>query len=164
MIGDENRDIRENAFQLILTVRSKNFTGLRRFKIPTLNFNATNYTEIIDWENSHYTEPPFTSTFSVQELEEIVENGLSIDTIKLLPCHTQSVERCIKLVTEASAVVCGEEKRDGFIRARILSRKEMPSYNKKSFATLSSMNKVTLLTEFHSLNVNTSWANREQAD
>ncbi|KAK4875539.1 hypothetical protein RN001_011961 [Aquatica leii] len=28
------------------------------------------------------------------------------------PCHTQAVERCIKLVTEASSLVCGAEARD----------------------------------------------------
>ena len=38
--------------------------------------------------------------------------------IENFPCHTQAVERCIKLVTEASQSVCGENRRDGFIRSR----------------------------------------------
>ena len=32
-------------------------------------------------------------------------------------CHTQAVERAVKLVTEAASSVVGEEARDGFIRA-----------------------------------------------
>ncbi|KAF2903508.1 hypothetical protein ILUMI_02675 [Ignelater luminosus] len=35
------------------------------------------------------------------------------------PCHTQAVERCIKLVTEASQAVCGDDVRDGFIGVRL---------------------------------------------
>lgn len=38
---------------------------------------------------------------------------------------------CIKLATEASNVVCDENKRDGFIRARLLSRERMPNFNTK---------------------------------
>lgn len=46
-------------------------------------------------------------------------------------CHTQAVERAVKLVTDASTAVCGESARDGFIRARIESRAIMPSFNTK---------------------------------
>ncbi|KAK4873982.1 hypothetical protein RN001_013342 [Aquatica leii] len=48
------------------------------------------------------------------------------------PCHTQCAERCVKLVTEASAAVCGPDSRDGFIRVRADSRKNMPCFNTKS--------------------------------
>jgi hypothetical protein len=41
-----------------------------------------------------------------------------------LPCHTQAVERCVKLVTEASAAVCVTAARDGFIRVRNEARKK----------------------------------------
>ncbi len=47
------------------------------------------------------------------------------------PCHTQSVERCVKLITEAAAAVSGELNRDGFIRARIQSRELMPQCEAK---------------------------------
>ena len=43
------------------------------------------------------------------------------------PCHIQSVEKHIKLVTEASASVSGSESRD-FIRARLESRSKMPKF------------------------------------
>ena len=44
-------------------------------------------------------------------------NDADEDIIQLpqFPCHTQTVERCIKLVTEASAAGSGQEQRDRFI-------------------------------------------------
>ena len=48
------------------------------------------------------------------------------------PCHTQTVERHIKLVTEASVYVGCSESRDGFIRARLGSRwSKMPKFDKR---------------------------------
>ena len=41
------------------------------------------------------------------------------------PCHTQAVERCIKLVTEASCRVYGKNSRDGFVRTTIELRRKM---------------------------------------
>ena len=67
----------------------------------------------------------------IETLKNVVKNGLSMCQIIDFPCHTQAVERCIKLVTEASNAVCGDNKRDGFIRATLLSRKQMPTFNTK---------------------------------
>ena len=38
----------------------------------------------------------------------------------------------LKLVTESAAAVCGQEGRDGFIRARIHHREEMPQFRTKA--------------------------------
>ena len=35
-----------------------------------------------------------------------------------LPNYTQAVERCVKNVTETSKLVAGEERRDGYIKAK----------------------------------------------
>src|SRR6218665_3648897 len=52
------------------------------------------------------------------------------------PCRTQAVERCVKVVTEASAAVCGVKAGEGFIRARLESRRIMPTFNtKKEYRT-----------------------------
>ena len=48
-----------------------------------------------------------------------------------MPCLTQTVERCVKLITEASSPVCGADSHDIFMRARIQSRKEMPVFDTK---------------------------------
>lgn len=49
------------------------------------------------------------------------------------PCHTQAVERGVRLVSEASQSVIGQEARDGFIRQRIQARKELKSHASKDF-------------------------------
>ena len=41
------------------------------------------------------------------------------------PSHTQSIERCVKMVTEAVSKVFSHEKRDGLIRAQVVSRNIM---------------------------------------
>jgi len=47
------------------------------------------------------------------------------------PCHNKSVERHVKLVTEASAQVAGLERRDGIIRQKIKSRSLMKNFDTK---------------------------------
>jgi len=37
----------------------------------------------------------------------------------------------VKIVTEAAAAVCGQEARDGYIRARLQHREEMPVFTTK---------------------------------
>jgi len=66
------------------------------------------------------------------ELER--EDILKISDVPLIftyPNHTQAVERCIKLVTDASKSVFGYDARDGFIRARVESRRLMPRIETK---------------------------------
>ena len=46
------------------------------------------------------------------------------------PYHTQSVERCVKL-TKAAGSVAGVKAREGFIAAKLDSRKIMPKFNSK---------------------------------
>ena len=60
---------------------------------------------------------------------------LSKSPIFKLPCHTQSVERIVKIVTEVSVRVADEIRRDGYIRAILKSRSEMPKFvQKKDFS------------------------------
>ena len=47
------------------------------------------------------------------------------------PCHTQSIERVVKIVTEASAKYFSQEKRDGGIRVQETSRRLMSKNESK---------------------------------
>ena len=52
------------------------------------------------------SEPPFTYSVTTNEIKEMIDSkAFSEFKIPELPCHTQSVERHIKLVTEASSLV-----------------------------------------------------------
>ena len=107
--------------------RSERTPEIRQFKIPSLNFGATDYIDIIDWKHVAAAEPPLTVHTSKDELQKFVSNREVIRKVPIIdfpkfPCHTQAFERCVKLVTDASAAVCGTDSRDGFIRVRIESR------------------------------------------
>ena len=84
---------------------------------------------MITWKKcKNISEPPFTTSLTYEEIKEIAENKLNVPKF---PVHTQSVERTVKLITEAAESGCGQERRDRFIRARLQSRGEMPVYDTK---------------------------------
>ncbi|KAG5874503.1 hypothetical protein JTB14_025781 [Gonioctena quinquepunctata] len=112
MLGDTRHHIRELAVRRIFKVRSSNIQqSLRQFEVPnSLNINASSYMDLIDWSTLVITEPPLTMGLPVEVLINIVENpdtSMLFSEIKSYPCHTQAVERAVKIVTEASATVCG---------------------------------------------------------
>ena len=66
--------------------------------------------------------------FSDHDLSDLIRNPLCIPSFS---CHTQPVERAIKMMTEAAGSVIGAEARDGYIRQKIRSRKEVPRFDSK---------------------------------
>ncbi|KAG5894039.1 hypothetical protein JTB14_037884 [Gonioctena quinquepunctata] len=78
--------------------------------------------DLINWSTLVITEPPSTMGLPVEVLMDIVKNldtSMVFSEMKSYPCHTQAVERAVKIVTEASATVCGSENRDGVIGAKL---------------------------------------------
>ena len=147
MLTDERKHIRELGLRRILKARtivklpkrttkkrkSTKTTAIREFAIPKLNFEATDYVDLINWQECNITEPPLTKHISDEDLKLLVGSGEATPVLDFpqFPCHTQAVERCVKLVTEASAAVCGAPARDGFIRARLEARRIMPLFDTK---------------------------------
>ncbi|KAK4876600.1 hypothetical protein RN001_009106 [Aquatica leii] len=130
-------NIRELGLRRILKARSvlpRKTKNVRVFKLSALCFEANECFELIDWQKCEITEPPILSRISTQDLKDFMNNPESShrSNFEKYHCHTQCVERSIKLVTEASAAVCGPDSRDGFIRVRADSRKNMPCFNTKS--------------------------------
>ncbi|KAB0805378.1 hypothetical protein PPYR_02348 [Photinus pyralis] len=139
MLGDTREHIRELAVRRILKARRSNIQQFpRQFEVPnSLNINASCYTDLIDWSwgTLVINEPPLTIGLSEAVLlNDFVKNpgtSMRFSEIKSYPCHTQAVERAVKIVTEASGTVCGSDNRDGVIRAKLESRKIMPSFGSK---------------------------------
>jgi hypothetical protein len=132
MLGDSRRNIRKQAVDHILRVRKKRKPEkeVRKFTVPKINFDAKSYQSIVQWKTSE--EPPVTMYLSNEELKQIViDPGEILSDIKGMPCHTQSVERGIKLVTEAAKLVCGSENRDAMIKVKQTSRAKMPKFDSK---------------------------------
>lgn len=132
MLADETKEIRQIAYTRILQCRS-NSSSLRKFNVPEFNFKASNYFEIFDWDKIAITEPPLLQDLSIDELKQITEStsNTSIQHIKKFPCHTQAVERTVKLVSESSMLVTDPVKRDGVIKATLKSRRKMPLFKSK---------------------------------
>jgi hypothetical protein len=136
MITDDRPHIRELGLRRILKARSTQATDktIRRFRVPELNMNAESdtYEDMINWAETVVTQPPVMMTITDDELRGLIAADVTPEIhFARLPCHTQAVERCVKLVTEASAAVCGEKSRDGFIRSRVASRQMMPMFKSK---------------------------------
>ncbi|GBM49211.1 hypothetical protein AVEN_158185-1 [Araneus ventricosus] len=87
---------------------------------------------MIHWNTTSFSPPPFLRRFTNQEIWS--SGGTAAEwNLDKFQCHTQSVERGIKLVTEVSQKDVGSNSRDGFIRTTLLSRSSMPSFSSKSY-------------------------------
>lgn len=137
MISDEKMNIRELGLRRLLKARKKP-RKLRSFDIPKINFAATDYVDLIDWQNTVITPTPLLSKLSDDNIRAAILSGDPLEFEKL-PCHTQAVERCVKLVTEASAAVCGTAARDGFIRVRNEARKKCQNLKPKTILLFKSL-------------------------
>lgn len=136
MLWDDRRYIRQLAYCRILKARAKTDPSqlkLRNFVVPIFNFEAKEYYELVDCQDVNWTEPPITVPLTEVQLQEIVDDPehSAISYVKDYPCHTQAVERAVKMVTEASTTVCGYERRDGAIKSRLESRSIMPKFETK---------------------------------
>ena len=132
MLCDEDETIRQKAINAILTIRRRkkckvkvNAAGIRVFRVPQLNWEAKNYMEIIPWEVKLFTEPPVTKQLSNDEL--MCGYGAPLDIPKY-PAHSQSVELCVKLVSEATKAVYGHEQQHSLCISKQSAREERPAY------------------------------------
>ena len=127
ILADSNKHNHQRAFETILYCRLTSSTNntVRQFKVPNSDFNASDWIDMIDWEETH--EPPATKMLSIQQISHFVDSPL----ILKYPNHTQPIEHCIKLVSEASSTVYNFDVRDGFIGAQIQSRSLMPHFDSK---------------------------------
>lgn len=82
-------------------------------------------TDLLPPDSECTFETPLTIDILDAELDKIVDEQFATN----IPCHSQGVEQCAKMVREASkAVPCHcMDARDGYIRAVLKSRRPMPS-------------------------------------
>ena len=86
--------------------------------------------------------------FLENELLESLMNGTKLECPNL-PSHSQSLERAIKLTTEASHSVYGFEARHGHILAKVLCHKTRPFFAFKGY----------YLEQFDMLIISQIWSN-----
>ena len=100
-----------------------------KYRLPKVNFQAETYVDLIDWEAECLSEPPLTWNKTDEEILSFKETPFAVPKY---PCHTQAVERAVRLVSEASAAVVGKEARNCFIRQRIEARKKSSLRSRQS--------------------------------
>lgn len=120
MLNDERKHIRKLAYRRILNYRLVPQAQFRTFVLPTFNMDASEYFEMIDWQYCGTTEPPITRSINNEGLKEIVETGILPKQFLSYSCHSQAVERSVKVVTEASGILAGTEACDGHIRSKLI--------------------------------------------
>ena len=101
--------------------------SVRTRNTPTINYNATCLVDLIDWSNDLY-KSPLTCSLTTSEVKQFIDIPMEVPD---WPCHTQSIERVVKMVTEASEKYYSHEKRDGAIRAKEHSRRLMSKNESK---------------------------------
>ena len=121
-------DEAEEDTEAIVKTHDMPSKNIKKVILPKLKFHATNYHHVIDWDTELITEPPFLTSLSDEEVLGILEKPLSVPK---WPNHTQSVERGIRVMTEACTEVAGYKARDGYIRQRLSSRRIMPTFRTK---------------------------------
>ena len=122
---------REFAVQKDLSIRGDEEYGNKQPRTWVkldINFDATTLQGLIDWEDGNIHEPIFSCNLSRQKIKDIADHPLKVDNYLN---HTQSTERAVKLVMEAAGVVCGFERREGYILAPNESRKVVSHMTKR---------------------------------
>ena len=115
MLSDDDADVRQQAIDIILDIRSSvgtlNMTSeIRKHQVPTLNFTADTYYLLIPKE-AFLTEPPLTMKLSTRELLRFRQKQMSTQ----YSCTTVENERIVKLMTTAAGRLTDPAEQDGLI-------------------------------------------------
>ena len=82
-------------------------SNMQLFSVPFFKFGATKYYNRNDWQAFKVTDPSVTNnTLDIELQRMIAAQELPKYIFSQFSCHTQAVEKCAKLVTAASAIVC----------------------------------------------------------
>lgn len=154
MLADDRNHIKELALRRIAKIREQTsgLATIRVFKLPSFNFSAAEYTDLIDW-SLYASVPPLIKQIQTDVIYrairniEIVETEI-LPTFRKMPCHSQATERCIKLVTESCVNVCGPDKREGWIRNKLKSCNTMPVFNTKKEFVATAAHKTAKINNF----------------
>ena len=129
LLCDDEIDVRKKGIHIFLLSR-EGFQPKRKFSLPCINSNAENLIGLLD-PTSEWHSPPLLSQFSSSEIEWHANNGSVKSLICGIPCHSQAVERHVRLVTKSSKSVCGQNRRNIMVRNTIYSQKKNSTFNSK---------------------------------
>ena len=100
--------------------------------IPDLCWEAERLDEIIDWIKVKIVEPRLLQQVSNEELQAAVEVP---HVFPVMPLHSQSVERAVKIVSKVCESVFGEKAQREMTASITKCRADRPVFNtKKDYA------------------------------
>lgn len=104
MLVDPQIETRKKAVKLVNLARNSNRNVVRTFEKPKVNFKAKYYDELIDWNCAALMEPPVTKLLTDVQLTDCINTADNkvAEYIYKMPCHTQAVERMVRVVTNTS--------------------------------------------------------------
>jgi len=95
MIVDKRVHIRELGYRRIIKARSlaSKRKFIRSFQPPKINFFATDYTEMIDWNTTTLFPPPLLRRVSDEDIWSKIQSGETAAewNFEKFPCYTQAV-------------------------------------------------------------------------
>ena len=136
MLESKEEDVRRSAVNTVRLSRSKPakpprkkvLKGIRQFKIPTLEWDAEHWWAIINWADVAIAEPKILQNLTEEDLEKAITVPHEFPAF---PCHSQSVERAVKLVTEVVCKVEGGDRQQGEILSIMACRKARKPFKTK---------------------------------
>lgn len=130
MLFDKTHEFaREKAVEYLTDIRTSE-NGFRKFAIPELNFDATSYFGMVNFNNLEITVPPMVANFNKDTLENLYKSDVG-QKISQIPCHSQAVERYVKTVSESASHVSAKQ-RNGVILNTLSSRAKIPKFSSKN--------------------------------
>ena len=119
MLENEDPALRQKAVSKIhqiranppKPVRARIGKGTKKQVNPTLKWGSRDWWNTIDWDTERVDEPKILHKVTSEELDEILHKPVCFPAF---PCHSQGVERAVKLVSTSSKKVCGQDSRYSF--------------------------------------------------
>jgi hypothetical protein len=127
LLFSDEKHHRELAVKKILEIRSLPAKKPASSAIPKINFEVDNWGDLINISDALFV-PPCVREISDENLERMVAVK---EMPPPIPIHTQSVERAVKMTSEACMLSFFWEKRHDYIVARNLSRKQRRIFESK---------------------------------
>jgi hypothetical protein len=128
LLFSSNEEYRQTAVAKILDIRACPTSVLTPTSIPAINFDAEEWGKLVDVSSLQCHEPPCVRNISNEKLKEMVASQHQPPPF---PLHSQSVERAVKLTTEASTTSYIWQKRHNYIVAKSKSRAGRPEFRTK---------------------------------
>ena len=100
---------------------------VRKFEIPSPNYDATSFWNMIDWSKEQITPPPYLRGYTDEQLRQFENSPLTMT----IPSNSQFLERFIKVSTDNGMKAGSAKRRDGRNKATIGGRKKRPQVETK---------------------------------